>query len=64
MEGHIFLSIILYKSDAIKTYYYYSVCEAAGERCEAVVDVYSNFIGVTPTRHTILGEGRSCVEYV
>ena len=64
MEGQIFWSIVLYTSDAIKTYYYYSVCEAVGERCQAVVDVYSNFIEVASPKDTILGKGRSCFVYV
>ena len=64
MEGQIFWSVVLYKSNAIKTYYYDSVCAAAGERCEAVVDVYGNCIGDTPSNHPVLGNGRSCFEYV
>ena len=61
MEGQIFWSVVLYKSNAIKTYYYYSVCAAVDERCQIVVDAYSNCIEVTPSGHTILGEGRSCL---
>ena len=64
MEGQIFWSIVLYKSGAIKTYYYYSVCEAVDERCEAVVDDYTNCIDTGVSRNQILGNGRSCVVYV